>query len=323
MNKVLVTGGAGFIGFHTATALLTRGDSVVIVDNFNDYYDPQLKRDRISKLKEHPQANNLVIKELDITDYLSLEAIFIEHSFDTVFSAAAQAGVRYSIENPFSYERSNLLGFLNVLELMRVHKVKNLVYASSSSVYGANTKTPFAESDKTDRPISLYAATKKANELMAHSYHHLYGINCTGLRFFTVYGPWSRPDMAMLKFAQKIANRESIDIYNQGEMKRDFTYVDDIVSGILSAIDHAYPFEVFNLAYGKSVQLLEYVEALEAELGIKAIRNLMPIQPGDVLVTDADISHAKEKLNYNPKTAVREGVAEFAKWFKEYYGIGG
>jgi len=318
-NTVLITGGAGFIGFFVAKKLLERGDKVIIVDNINDYYDPQLKIDRLAELKKHPQAENLQVEKLDIAEYAELEKIFQENKINKVFNSAAQAGVRYSLEQPFSYERTNLLGFLNILELMRHYKVKDLVYASSSSVYGANTKTPFAESDKTDKPVSLYAATKKSNELMAHAYHHLFDINATGLRFFTVYGPWSRPDMAMLKFALKMAKGEQVDIYNEGKMKRDFTYIDDIVQGVIAAIDKAYPFEVFNLAYGKSVELLKYVEALEKSLGIEAKKNLMPMQPGDVVQTDADISKAKKMLGFNPHTSVEDGVQKFAEWFKEYY----
>jgi UDP-glucuronate 4-epimerase len=318
-KTILITGGAGFIGFFVAKELLARGDKVIIVDNINDYYDPQLKLDRLKELKKHPQANNLQIEKVDIAEYGELEKIFKNNKIDKVFNSAAQAGVRYSLENPFSYQRTNLLGFLNILELMRHYEIKDLVYASSSSVYGANTKTPFSEQDKTDKPVSLYAATKKSNELLAYSYHHLFGINATGLRFFTVYGPWSRPDMAMLKFALKMAKGEEIDIYNEGKMKRDFTYIDDIVQGVVRAIDKSYPFEVFNLAYGQTVELLRYVDALEKALGIEAKKNMMPMQAGDVKQTDADISKAKKMLNFNPHTSVEEGVGKFAEWFKEYY----
>ena len=318
-NTVLVTGGAGFIGFFVAKALLNRNDNVIIVDNINDYYDQQLKLDRLKELKKHRNANKLTIYKINIEDIKALEEVFKNHAIDKVFNAAAQAGVRYSIENPFAYVQTNLVGFLNILELMRNYNVKNLVYASSSSVYGANEKTPFSETDKTDRPVSLYAATKKSNELIAHAYHELFGINCTGLRFFTVYGPWSRPDMAMLKFAKKMQAGEQIDIYNEGKMKRDFTYIDDIVQGVVASLDKCYPFEVFNLAYGDTVELIEYVDALEDALGIKAKRNLMPMQAGDVKVTDADTSKAKNMLDFNPNTSVKDGVAEFAKWFKKYY----
>ncbi len=320
-KTILLTGGAGFIGFHTARALLDRGDTVVMVDDLNDYYDVSLKLARVEELKKHPHAERLTFVVGDVADYAMLEEVYSTHPFTHICHLAAQAGVRYSLEQPFSYERANLLGFLNILELARHKQITNLIYASSSSVYGANTKTPFAETDMTDRPVSLYAATKKANELMAHAYHHLYGINCTGLRFFTVYGPWGRPDMAPMGFAKKMCAGEPIDIYNGGDMKRDFTYIDDIVAGVVSAIDHSYAWEVFNLAYGRSVPLLAYIEALERALGVTAVRTLLPMQPGDVPVTDADISHAKEKLGYDPATSVTEGVATFAQWYRQYYAV--
>lgn len=312
MKTILVTGGAGFIGFHVAKALLERGDSVVIVDNFNDYYDPKLKHGRIDQIKD---SGNLEVVEADISSYEDMENIFKKHKFDKICHLAAQAGVRYSLENPFKYERSNNLGTLTLLELAKKFKIKDFVFASSSSVYGGNKKTPFSEKDDVSSPISIYAATKKSNELYAHVYHHLYGLNCTGLRFFTVYGPWGRPDMAAFKFAKAITAGKPIDVYNFGKMRRDFTFITDIVWGVLAAIDNPFPYEIFNLGNNNPVDLIKFIELIEESLGKKAEKNMMPLQPGDVPETYADIGKAKEMLGYEPKTGIEEGVKKFIKWY--------
>jgi len=316
--KYLVTGAAGFIGFHTARALLERGDQVVGVDNLNEYYDPTLKYGRLKILKTYPGFNFV---KLDITNYDGMDRLFGEHHFPQVCHLAAQAGVRYSLNDPFAYQKSNLEGFLNILELCRHHGVQNLVYASSSSVYGGNDKIPFSVQDKTDRPLSIYAATKKANELMAYSYHHLFGLKCTGLRFFTVYGPWGRPDMALFKFTRAILAGEEIEVYNYGQMKRDFTYIDDIVAGILAALDHAYDWEIFNLGNSNPVDLDYFIDCLEKALGRKAIRKMLPLQAGDVPETYAVIESSTMKLGFVPQTAVEAGIAEFVKWYTQYYGV--
>jgi UDP-glucuronate 4-epimerase len=318
-NKVLVTGGAGFIGFNVAKALLDRGDDVIVVDNFNQYYDPEIKKDRARHLKE--KYDNVKIYIIDITDYVAMDRIFRVHKIDKVCHLAAQAGVRYSLDNPFAYIDSNIKGFLNLLELCRHHNIKDFIYASSSSVYGNNKKLPFCEEDRVDTPISLYAASKKTNEEIAFTYHHLFGLNCTGLRFFTVYGPWGRPDMALFKFTRKILSGKAIDVYNHGKMSRDFTYIDDISRGVLSAIDKSYPYEVFNLARGKSIKLYDFIKEIEANLSRVALKNMMPIQPGDVPETKGDISKAREMLDYKPRISVKEGVKNFIDWYKEYYQI--
>ena len=313
VNKsILITGAAGFIGFHTAKTLLERGDTVIGIDNLNDYYDPKLKQARLEILEKYP---NFKFYKSDIS-----EEIPVKEYIDVICHLAAQAGVRYSLENPKAYEKSNMLGTLNIFEFARQNKIKTVVYASSSSVYGNSKEIPFTESQKLDTPISLYAATKKANELYAYVYHHLYGINMTGLRFFTVYGPWGRPDMALFKFTKNILNNKPIDVYNNGDMKRDFTYVDDIVSGIISSIDHAYPFEIFNLARGESIPLTEFIKEIEKNTK-PAEKNMLPMQPGDVSETFGDISLAKEKLDYSPQTSVAEGVKNFINWYKEFYKI--
>ena len=318
-RTILVTGGAGFIGSFVAEALLKRGDEVVVVDNFNDYYDPQLKKDRADRLIGlYPRVKFF---KVDITDYENLKRIFDAYKFDQVCHLAAQAGVRYSLENPFAYINSNISGTLNLLELCRHCRVKDFVFASSSSVYGNNKKLPFSEEDRVDHPISLYAATKKADEEMAHTYHHLFGLNCTGLRFFTVYGPWGRPDMALFKFAKNIAERKPIDVYNYGEMSRDFTYIDDIVAGVVASLDKCGGYNVFNLARGESVKLIHYISEIERSLGVVAEKNLMPLQAGDVPATSADISKARLMLDYNPKTSVREGIENFIEWYKQYYKV--
>lgn len=319
MKKILVTGGAGFIGYNTAKALLNRGDKVVIVDNFNDYYDSQLKKDRADNLIElYPEVK---IFKVDISDYENLKRIFEFYKFDQVCHLAAQAGVRYSLTNPFVYINSNIVGTLNLLELCRHYNVRDFVFASSSSVYGDNKKIPFSEEDRVDHPISLYAATKKSNEEMAYTYHHLFGLNCTGLRFFTVYGPWGRPDMSFFKFTKNITEQKSIDVYNYGEMSRDFTYIDDIVAGVVASLDRCGGYNVFNLARGESVNLIHYINEIERNLGIVAEQNLMPLQAGDIPVTSADISRAKMMLGYNPKVSVKEGIKNFIDWYKQYYNV--
>lgn len=314
MSTILVTGIAGFIGSTTAHALADRGDTVVGVDNFNPYYDPTLKRARARRL-----AGKAAIVEADIVDFKAMKDVFSRHKIDKVIHLAAQAGVRYSIENPFAYEQANNLGTLNLLEICREKGVKSFVFASSSSVYGGNTKIPFSVDDNVDRPISLYAATKKYNELMAHVYHHLYGINCTGLRFFTVYGPWGRPDMALFKFTDAIIKGRPIDVYNHGQMKRDFTYVSDIVAGILASLDKNYPYEIFNLGNSATVELTYYIECIERELGRKALKNMLPMQPGDVPATSADIEKSRRMLGFDPKVKIEQGIKEFLTWYRDYY----
>ena len=316
-RTILLTGGAGFIGFHTAKKLLERGDRIIIVDNFNDYYDPELKRARAKILTSKYDA--VEFEEVDIADYKALENIFKNEKIDKVCHLAAQAGVRYSLEHPFAYERTNITGTLNLLELCRHYSVKDFIYASSSSVYGNNKKLPFIETDRVDTPISLYAASKKSNEEMAYTYHHLFGLNCTGLRFFTVYGPWGRPDMALFLFTKAILDNKAIKVFNNGEMARDFTYIDDIVSGVIFALDKSYPYEIFNLARGESIKLMDYISEIEKNLNKSAKKNMMPLQPGDVPETSADISHAREKLGYDPQTSVPTGVKNFIEWYKRYY----
>lgn len=319
MSKILLTGGAGFIGSHVTKALLERGDQVVIVDNFNDYYDPKLKHDRIKYLLgDH---KNLKVMKVDITDYQAMEEIFKKYKFDKVCNLAAQAGVRYSLKNPFVYERTNILGFLNILELCRHYNIKNLIYASSSSVYGGNKEIPFSEQNRVDHPISLYAASKKSNEEMAYAYHHLFGINCTGLRFFTVYGPWGRPDMSIFLFVKNIIRGKPIDIFNRGNMSRDFTFIADIVKGTVTAINKCYPYEIFNLARGESVNLMDYIKEIGNNLNKPVEKNMMPMQPGDVKITSADTSKARTMLGYEPRTSISEGVKEFVEWYKGYYKI--
>jgi len=317
MSKtILVTGGAGFIGFHVAKALLDRGDEVILVDNFSDYYDVKLKEDRIKQIEGH---ENLVVVRVDISDYKEIEKLFKKYKFDQICHLAAQAGVRYSLENPFAYEKANCLGTLNLLELCRHNGVKDFIFSSSSSVYGGNKKIPFSEDDNVSSPISLYAATKKYNELIAHVYHKLYGLNCTGLRFFTVYGPWGRPDMASYLFTSKMVKSEKIPVFNFGNMRRDF--VSDIVAGVLSALDKAYPYEIFNLGNNEVVELSYFIKCIEDALGIKAKQDLLPIQKGDVPTTYADISKAKGMLGYNPRVSIEEGIKNYIVWFKEYYNI--
>lgn len=316
--KILVTGGAGFIGSHVASILLKRGDSVVIVDNFNNYYDVKLKRARIKQLKKY---NNLEIYKTDITNLKALNLIFKKHKFDKVCHLAAQAGVRDSIDHPIKYEMWNSLGTLHILEMCVKYKIKNLVYASSSSVYGGNKKIPFSEKDDVSNPISLYAATKKSNELYAHVYNKIHGLKSTGLRFFTVYGPFGRPDMALFKFTKNIMEGKKIDVYNNGNMKRDFTYVDDIADGVIAAIDKIHNCEIFNIGNNRTVTLKYFISTIEKNVGKKAKKNLMPMQLGDVPATFADIRKAKKMLGFKPKTNIEEGIKNFVDWYKTYHGI--
>lgn len=312
---ILVTGVAGFIGYHVTEKLCKNGEEVVGIDNINSYYDPTLKTSRLKRLEK---SNGFSFHKLDICDYDGIKALFDRFEFDKICHLAAQAGVRYSLTDPFAYQRSNNEGFLNLIELARHHQVKNFVYASSSSVYGSNTKLPFSESDRTDAPISLYAATKRANELVAHCYSHLYGIPCSGLRFFTVYGPWGRPDMALFKFTRSILADEPIEVYNNGNMKRNFTYIEDIVEGVLLALDHPVPCEIYNIGNSRAEQLMDFIAQIENNLGKKALITYLPMQPGDVPVTVADIAKL-QKLGYEPKTNIDTGIRRFVEWYKEYY----
>jgi len=332
--KILVTGAAGFIGMAVARALLDRGDEVVGIDNLNDYYSVQLKRDRLQTLLGRPGFR---FQELDIADQSALHELFATEDFDRVVHLAAQAGVRYSLQNPHAYAQSNLVGFVNVLEGCRHHGVEHLVYASSSSVYGGNTKMPFAENDPVDHPVSLYAATKKANELMAHTYSHLYGLPTTGLRFFTVYGPWGRPDMAPILFTEAILAGRPIKVFNHGKMRRDFTYVDDIVRGVVATLDRApeaspgldaqndpsrshAPYRVFNIGNSEPVELLYFIETLEGALGITAHKEYLPMQPGDVPATYADTQALETWTGVRPEVSIETGVARFVDWYRGYYG---
>lgn len=317
-ETILVTGSAGFIGFHLSKELLKRGYAVLGVDNLNPYYDVNLKRARLEILKPY---ENFRFYEADIQNLGALKAIFNKHRITRICNLAAQAGVRHSLKDPFSYQKSNLEGFLNILELAREHRVRNLVYASSSSVYGNNTKSPYSVEDRVDHPISLYAATKKANELMAHAYSHLFEIPCTGLRYFTVYGPWGRPDMALFLFTDAILNKRPITVYNYGKMRRDFTYIDDIVEGTVRAIERPAPYDLFNLGNSDSVGLMDFIRVIEEELGQEAEKEMMPLQPGDVPETVADIQRSRECLGFNPRTPLREGIRAFLSWYREYYGI--
>lgn len=323
--KILVTGAAGFIGYHVCKALIARGDEVVGIDNLNNYYDVKLKIRRPMELNALGACGGIkgsfVFREMDISLNVDVATLFLAEEFDRVIHLAAQAGVRYSIENPYAYVQSNLVGFTNILEACRHNKVKHLVYASSSSVYGDNKGVYFDEDDSTDSPLSFYAATKKANEVMAHSYSHLYGMSITGLRFFTVYGPWGRPDMMLFKFTKAILAGEPIDLYNDGQMWRDFTYVDDLVSGILRASDNPSGHSIYNLSGGDSVRLDEVVRILQRCLGKKAIINSLPMQAGDVARTEADISLAQTVLGYEPKTRIRKGIQKFVDWYVDYYRI--
>lgn len=327
--KVLVTGAAGFIGFHLSKRLLEQGNTVIGLDNLNDYYDVSLKKDRLAQLQPFPE---FTFYPVDLADRAGMENLFAHESFDRVVHLAAQAGVRYSLTNPHAYVDSNLVGFMNILEGCRYANIKHLVYASSSSVYGANKKIPFAVEDNVDHPVSLYAATKKANELMAHTYSHLYNIPTTGLRFFTVYGPWGRPDMALFLFTKAILEGRPINVFNYGKMQRDFTYVDDVVEGIVRVLDHtpktadssaasAAPYKIYNIGNNKPIELMRLIEVLEDCLGKKAVKNLCPMQPGDVPITYADVDALIQDVGFSPNTSIEVGVERFVSWYKSYYKI--
>jgi UDP-glucuronate 4-epimerase len=334
--KVLITGAAGFIGNALALRLLDRGDEVVGIDNLNDYYDPSLKEARLARTQDHPGFTDI---RIDLEDRQGIADLFAQYKPDGVVNLAAQAGVRYSLENPNAYIDTNVVGFMHVLEGCRHNDVKHLVYASSSSVYGSNTKMPFSVHDNVDHPVSIYAATKKANELMAHTYSHLYRLPTTGLRFFTVYGPWGRPDMALFKFTRNILNGEPIDVFNYGKHRRDFTYIDDIVEGVIRTLDRipqpnpdwsgdhpdsassTAPYALYNIGNNQPVELMYYIEVLEDCLGMKAEKNLLPLQPGDVPDTYADVQDLVRDVGYKPDMSVEEGVANFVAWYRDYYQV--
>ena len=321
---ILVTGIAGFIGSHLAKNLLKRGESILGIDNLSDYYDVNLKKDRLNNLKTY---KNLTFENIDISNYDDLEKVIKKYKISKVCHLAAQAGVRYSLEAPMEYIKSNIVGHLNILEICRNLNIKNLVYASSSSVYGGNTKVPFSTEDRVDTPVSLYAATKRSDELMSYTYNHLYGINTIGLRFFTVYGPWGRPDMATWIFTKKIINGDPIEVYNNGVMERDFTYIDDIISGTISILDSCKQetsqnfSKVYNIGNNKPENLLDFISIIEDYLGIKAIKVMKPLQKGDVANTYADISAIKLDFNFIPKTKIIEGIPKFIDWYKSYHKI--
>lgn len=335
-KEILITGAAGFIGYHTSRRLCEAGMNVIGLDSLNDYYDVGLKR---ARLKELEQYDNFRFHQIDISDKNKLDAIFNENNIDVVVNLAAQAGVRYSLVNPYRYIESNVSGFMNILEACRNNPVKHLVFASSSSVYGANNKVPFSVNDHTDHPISLYAATKKANEAMAHSYASLYGIPCTGLRFFTVYGPWGRPDMAYFLFTDKIIHNKPIQLFNHGQLSRDFTYIDDIVKAIVALIDKPpvasphkagqtldtsdsfAPYKLYNIGHNKPVQLMEFVQVLENLLGKKAILEYKPMQAGDMYETFADIEDLTASIGFSPQVDIKEGLKHFVDWYKKYYNV--
>jgi UDP-glucuronate 4-epimerase len=334
--KILVTGVAGFIGMHVARRLLDQGVEVIGIDNLNDYYDIRLKEDRLKQLTPFPKFRFV---KLDMADRIGMEALFGRERFQRIVNVGAQAGVRYSLKNPHAYINSNIVGFLNVLEGCRHNSVEHLVYASSSSVYGANTKMPFSVRDNVDHPVSLYAATKKSNELMAHTYSHIYNLPTTGLRFFTVYGPWGRPDMAPFLFTRAILEGRPIDVFNHGKMLRDFTYIDDIVEGVVRVLDRIpmpnpsfnrsapdaassdAPYRLYNIGNDEPVELMTFIDTIENVLGKKAIRNMLPMQAGDVVATHADIEDLRQAVGFVPHTRLKEGVEMFAAWFEAYYGV--
>ncbi len=336
IEKILVTGAAGFIGFHLSKRLLEEGRTVVGLDIINDYYDPTLKEARLEILQPYP---NFKFVRIDLADRNAMEELFANEGFDGVVNLAAQAGVRHSLKDPHSYAQSNLVGFLNILEGCRHNHVKHLVFASSSSVYGANTRMPFSVHHNVDHPVSIYAASKKANELMAHSYSHLYNMACTGLRFFTVYGPWGRPDMALFLFTKAILEDRPIDVFNYGKMQRDFTYIDDIVEGVVRVLDKipepnpqwsgddpdpgtSYaPYKIYNIGNNQPVELMRFIEVIEDALGKKAEKNLLPLQPGDVPATYADIDDLVRDVGFKPDTPLEIGIPKFIQWYREYYGV--
>lgn len=338
--RILVTGTAGFIGFHLAKALLERGDEVIGLDRINDYYNLNLKFARLEATGisiEDIQYNRLIqssiypnyqFVRINLEDAYRVSRLFQDHEFDAVIHLAAQAGVRYSIENPQTYIQSNILAFTNILEACRTHPVKHLVYASSSSVYGANTKIPFSVEDKVDRPVSLYAATKKSNELMAHTYSHLFSIPTTGLRFFTVYGPWGRPDMAYFLFTDAILKGKPIKVFNHGKMARDFTYIDDIIQGVVKVLDQPPassmqpPYRIYNIGNNAPVPLMDFITAIEEALGMEAQKQFLPMQPGDVEQTYADVQNLIDEFGYQPKTSIKDGIQSFIEWYKLFYKIG-
>ncbi len=331
--KVLITGAAGFIGSALSIRLLDRGDNIVGIDNHNDYYDPDLKEARLARHEGHPNYTHI---RMDIEDSKAVEALFKDYQFDSVVNLAAQAGVRYSIENPFAYINTNMVGFGSILEGCRHNNVGHLVYASSSSVYGSNAKMPFSVHDNVDHPLSLYAASKKANELMAHTYSHLYDLPTTGLRFFTVYGPWGRPDMALFKFTKAILAGKKIHVFNYGKHRRDFTYIDDIVEGVVCVLDRpalpnpnwdvnkpdaatsTAPWRIYNIGNNNPVELMDYIKALETSLGVVADKDLLPLQPGDLLDTYANVDDLVKEFDYKSSTTVKQGVENFVRWYKEY-----
>ena len=334
-EKILVTGAAGFIGFHLSKRLLERGDEVIGLDSVNNYYDVNLKKARLAQLEGSPGFRFV---KMSLEDREGLLGLFKEERLDKVVNLAAQAGVRYSLVNPYAYIDANIVGFINILEGCRHNGVKHLVFASSSSVYGANTKMPFSVHDNVDHPVSLYAATKKANELMAHTYSYLYKLPCTGLRFFTVYGPWGRPDMALFLFTKAILEDRPIDVFNHGKMRRDFTYIDDIVEGVVRVVDKiagpnpkwsgdapdpatSYaPYKNYNIGNNNPVELMRFIEVLEEALGKKAVKNLLPLQPGDVPATYADVDDLTRDVGFKPATSIEDGIKRFVKWYKDYYG---
>ena len=336
MKNIIVTGSAGFIGSSVCIKLLERGESIIGIDNHNNYYDPKVKEARFERLAKYSNYQHC---RVDLSDQKKLEDVFKSCKVQKVVNLAAQAGVRYSMENPLAYINSNIVGFANILENCRQHNIEHLVYASTSSVYGANTKMPFSEHDSANHPLSVYAASKKSNELMAHTYSHLYKLPTTGLRFFTVYGPWGRPDMALFKFTKAILDEKPIEVFNHGKHTRDFTYIDDIVEGILKTLDQPAsinfdwngnqpdpatsnaPWRIYNIGNSKPVQLMDYIDALEKSLGKKAKINFLPLQPGDVADTYADVNNLQKKFNYKPSTNIVDGVSNFIEWYKNYYKI--
>ncbi|OGP66790.1 MAG: capsular biosynthesis protein CpsI [Deltaproteobacteria bacterium RBG_16_44_11] len=335
-KKILITGAAGFIGYHLAKAMAERGDRLIGIDNLNDYYDVSLKKARLAQLEHY---GNFTFRKIDMADRKVMADLFHEGKFEFVVNLAAQTGVRYSLKNPYSYIDSNIVGFTNILEGCRHNHIQHLVFASSSSIYGMNTKIPFSVSHNVDHPVSLYAASKKANELMAHTYAHLYGLPCTGIRFFTVYGPWGRPDMAYFSFTKSILEGLPIDVYNFGNMKRDFTYIDDIVDGVIRVMERipqptsgwdmanpnpgsSYaPYKLYNIGNNNPVELTKFIEILEAELGRKAEKNLLPMQAGDVPVTYADIDDLVRDVGFRPVTTIEEGIEKFVAWYRSYYKV--